>query len=146
MTGDTKAFLCCMICTAAMMALLDFFSCIRIKVIKSAATDFILDIVWWITAVAAVSFCLWESNSFSLRLYELVSVALGIILYKIIFSKALKWTFCLILSIIIRIFSTFFKIIKRILKILLTPALFLYKILVRGLLGNCKIKKFHNCR
>lgn len=131
MTGDTKAFLCCMVCTAAMMALLDFFSCIRLKVIKSAATDFIMDTVWWITAVGAVSFCLWKSNSFSLRLYELVSAVLGIIFYKIMFSRLLKWTFCLILGIIVKIFSIFFKIIKRIFKILLTPALFLYKILVR---------------
>lgn len=136
MTSDAEAFLCCIVCTVLMMALLDFFSCIRIKVIKSAATDFVMDILWWLTALALISFCLWESNSFSLRLYEIVSIVLGIILYKIIFSKLLKWLFCMMLSIIVKIFSIFFKIIKRILKILLTPALFLYKILIRGFSGS----------
>lgn len=135
MTADTSAFISCIICAAAMMALLDFFSCVRMKVIKSAATDFVMDIIWWVTAVAAVSFCLWETNSFSLRIYELIGASIGAASYKIIFSRLLKWIFALILGVIVKLFAVIIKLFKRILKILLTPALFLYKILMRDFKG-----------
>lgn len=136
MTGDSRAFLYCAACAASMAALFDFFDCVRFKVIKAAAVDFLMDTVWWITAAVVIGICLWESNSFSLRMYEAVGAAIGLISYRLILHRALKCLFCFVLGIIVKIFCIIFKIIKRILKILLTPALFLYKILIRSVINS----------
>lgn len=136
MTGDSRAFLYCAVCAASMAALFDFFDCVRLRVIKAAAVDFLMDTIWWITAAVVISVCLWESNSFALRMYEAVGAAIGLISYRLILHRALKCFFCFVLGIFVKVFCIIFKIIKRILKILLTPALFLYKILIRSVINS----------
>lgn len=131
MTGDGAAFTVSMICGVSMMLLWDIIYGLRHSSKCGAVADFLLDFIWWVTFAAVFTLFLWDANSLRLRAYELFAAGSSAFLYHITVSKPIKRIFCVL-------FDVIFKIFKIILKILLTPAVFLYKILIRPFKNLCK--------
>ena len=116
------AFVLSICCGAGMLMLWDFLGGMRRSFAKGIIINIILDIIWWVLSVSAFLWCMWRTVTLELRFFEAFAVILGAVFYKITFSCYIKRFFFFV-------FSTFEKIFKLIFKILLTPALFLYKIL-----------------
>lgn len=131
MTGDGAAFTVSMVCGASMMLLWDIMYGLRRSSRCGAVVDCLLDVIWWMTFAAMFTLFLWDANSLRLRAYELFAAGSSAFLYHITVSKPIKRIFCVL-------FDVIFKIFKIILKILLTPAVFLYKILIRPFKNLCK--------
>lgn len=86
--------------------------------------DFIVlatDFLFWVICAAAVSFTIWRINSGILRIYEFIGLISGAVIYFLTLSRFIVRGSAIVSEYI-------FKIIKIILKFLLTPFVFLYKI------------------
>lgn len=123
MSREFIAFLLSVACGAAVLLLWDAFHGIRCVFVRGIAGNFILDTAWWFISVTVFLWCIWEYMSLELRFFELFAFAGGAGLYHCTLSEVFRKCFC-------RIFYIFYKIFKFILKILLTPAAFSYKILI----------------
>lgn len=123
MSGDAAAFLLSAACGAVLLMIWDMFHGLRMVFFRGVFMNTILDAIWWICAAALPVICLWNTNFMRFRFFELFGAALGGILYHFTISQGVRAVFCVV-------FEVFLKIFKIILKILLTPALFLYKILL----------------
>ena len=134
MSGELAACLLALACGAAAMLLWDILYGMRRSFVKGAVGDFILDTVWWFVSAYLFLWCMWKTVSLRFRFFEPAALAAGGILYHYTLSGVAR-----------RIFYTFFtfflKIFQLILKILLTPAVFLDKILIEPLRRNMNGKK-----
>ena len=83
----------------------------------------ISDLIFWVTSAAVCMFCLWNFNSGEIRLFEFVGFSIGCVLYFLLLSAVVLKVFTLI-------FVNILKFMRFVLKILLTPAKFLYKIVI----------------
>lgn len=123
MAKEVVFFFAMTACGALISLLLDIFRAFRITVKPCTAAVALSDVLFCASAMFIILACVWNLNSGIFRFYEIVGMLLGAILY---FSTLSKW----ILRIFIFIFEKILKLGKIILKILLTPLSFLYKILV----------------
>ena len=88
----------------------------------------LLDFFCWIFAgVIFLNFILFLTNG-EIRFFMILGLFLGVYFYYFLLSKPLK-------RLIFCFFSIFFDFFQIILKILLTPAHFLYKIIIRYIIG-----------
>ena len=83
----------------------------------------VIDILFWVCALIMVWFSLMSADNGRLRFYQSAGGFLVTVLYFFVFSMPIRY-----------VFKKFLKFFKLILKILLTPAHFLYKILYRLLI------------
>ncbi len=81
------------------------------------------DVMWWVIFIGITGFCLWQTVSMRIRVFYLIGIALGGILAYFTLMKPMERLVGVIIKIV-------YKIIEFILKILLTPGRFLYKILI----------------
>lgn len=123
MKGDAAAFLLSAACGAALLLIWDIFHGLRRVFFKGVFMNTILDAAWWACAAILPVLCLWNTNSMRFRFFELFGAVLGGILYYLTISRVVRSLFC-------AVFGLFLKLFKIFLKILLTPARFLYKILI----------------
>lgn len=109
------SFFCGMICSC----FFDFLRATR-KIYKPTAVFVgVTDIIFWALTCISSFFIIFKYNSGKLRFYYFIALVIGSFLYFLCFSKIIN-----------KIFVNFLKIFKLIFKILLTPATFLYKILM----------------
>lgn len=122
MTEGLSAFLLSIGCGAAILAFWDALSGMRRSFARGVIINAVLDVAWWLLSISAFLWCMWHIELPRLRLFEGFGVIMGAGLYKITVSRYLKrlfvWFFCILQ-----------KIFQLILKILLTPMGFLYKII-----------------
>lgn len=97
----------------------DFFRAMRAGAAAESALVGLTDIIFWIFSCAACFACIYYTGG-ELRFYIFAAIIIGSFLYFLTLSRLVSG-----------IFVNFFKIIRFILKILLTPVRFLYKILIR---------------
>ena len=83
----------------------------------------ISDLIFWVVSAAVCMFCLWHFGSGEIRMFEFVGFFAGCVLYFLLLSAIVLKVFTLIVVNIL-------KFMRFVLKILLTPAKFLYKIIV----------------
>ncbi len=118
MSRETAVFLIMIVCGAALSALFDLFRAARMAAKQGTVAVNVSDTVFWIVAAFALTACVWNFNGGIFRFYEVVGVILGCVFYF------------LILKLFLLIIKNILKFAGLILKILLTPWRFLYKILV----------------
>lgn len=109
------SFLCGIICSV----LFDLFRASRSVYRQSAVIIGLSDLFFWLVSCTLCYACIFVFNNGKLRFYEFAAVILGSFIYFLTLSTVVKY-----------IFVNFFKIIRFIFKILLTPAHFLYKMLI----------------
>lgn len=105
----------------------DFFRAVRKKIRLSAVFVGVSDFIFLISVTAVMLYGFIYFNNGTLRWYEFLAIILGIGIYFLVFSKAVIYVF-------VKIIEFFSLIISYILKILLTPIKFLYKILVKPII------------
>lgn len=124
MNEQTAAFLLSVLCGMVGVLLWAVSDAARKSIRINMFFSILLDFVWCFAILSLFSVCMWKSVSLSLRFFELAGFGLGVILYRFLLYLPTVTLFCFI-------FCTIFKFIKFIFKILLTPCVFLYKILIR---------------
>lgn len=102
-------------------AAFDVFRIVRLQLPAKPVISGIIDGIFWMAAGIGVCGSLWHFASGRLRAYEFLGIFLGIILYFSAFGGIFRW---ILLKIV--------KIIRYILKYLLTPPAFLSKILIEA--------------
>lgn len=116
-------FLAMVVCGAVLAVLFDFLRAVRMTFKPGAVITGVTDVIFVAVSVMSVIYCVWEYGNGQPRYYEILGLAVGAALYFLVFSRFLLRLF----SYLMKIFSEF---IRFILKILLTPPRFLYKILI----------------
>ncbi len=136
MSTQAQMFIASILCGIASMLLWDMLHGLRLAFFKGVIFNALLDFVWWICIGTGFIYCMWNYGSMQLRYFAFFGYISGAFLYRITLSGLLRRCFC-------KIFEVFYKIIRFIFKILLTPAAFLYKILVVCIFGKFarKIKR-----
>lgn len=129
MSTQAQMFIASILCGMASMLLWDIFHGLRLAFFKSIIFNVLLDCLWWVCIGTGFIYCMWNYGSMDLRFFVFFGAAAGAFLYHITLSGWLRRCFC-------KIFEIFYKIIEFILKILLTPAAFLYKILIVCIVGR----------
>ena len=121
-----------MMCAAGAGAglLFDLLRAVR-RFFRTNAAAAVTDVLYWVLCAGLVWYAVMALNSGEIRAYELFGLIWGAALYFLLLSRY-------VLRIFIGIFQLF-------LKILLTPARFLYKIIVRCIEGIGKTA-FRNIR
>jgi len=109
------SFICGIICSA----IFDFFRISRKRYKQKTFLINISDILFWIISCIICYGCIFFTNSGKIRLYEFIAIAIGGFIYFLLLNRFFNI-----------VFVNFFKIIEIILKILLTPPRFLYKIII----------------
>ncbi|MCH5211964.1 MAG: hypothetical protein J1G06_03035 [Oscillospiraceae bacterium] len=123
MSPELMAFALSAMCGSAALLLWDFMHGMRHSFVKGIIGNILLDTAWWFICAWMFLLCVWETVSLRLRFFELFAAVLGALLYHFTVSSAMKRCFCAFFDIILKIFKFIFKI-------LLTPAVFLDKILL----------------
>ena len=126
--AETAALLAMTLCGAGLSLLFDFLRSIRRVIRFGTAAAAVSDILFWLAACGSAAACIWIFNNGQLRLFEFAGLAIGAVLYFCLLSKIMMRFFVYIIGFI-------FKIIRLICKILLTPLVFLYKILIVPFVG-----------
>lgn len=139
MSVDALAFFAAVLMGFSVGVLFDLLGVLGIGFKRKRLVPF-FDLIFMLLLAFLVISVFYIFNSFELRAFLFVGVFLGLILY--IFAA--RWIF-------LKIFEKIIKIFHFIFKILLTPARFLYKILVVWLFGKIKLffkyifKKIRGC-
>lgn len=128
MPRELIVFFVMVCCGAAAAVFFDFLRAVRIFFKPNGIVVGITDTVFWTLSAFAATACVWNFYDGKLRFFEPVGLGLGAVLYFLLLSK---W----ILRFFLFLIENIFKIVRVIFKILLTPALFLYKILVVPIKG-----------
>ena len=100
-------------------AIFDFFRISRKRYKQKTFLINISDVLFWIISCIICYGCIFFTNNGKIRLYEFIAIAIGGFIYFLLLNRFFNV-----------VFVNFFKIIEIILKILLTPTRFLYKIIV----------------
>ena len=111
-------FLYCFLCGIVCSCIFDMFRASRQVYNQSTITVTIADLLFWSISCFICFYTIFNIDNGSLRFYQFIALFFGSFLYFSTVSKSIKI-----------LFVNFFKLIIFILKILLTPARFLYKIL-----------------
>ena len=123
LSEEVYAFFAMVVLGVLIGIVFDIFRSFRKVLIKKPLAVNISDIIFWVLTFLISVQAFYRFSDGRLRIFLVIASFLGMILYFLTISSAIKYVFCVILQI-------FSKIIKFILKILLTPARFLYKILI----------------
>ena len=102
--------------------LFDFFRILRKSFKTNDITTYIEDFLFWILTGFSILFTLFKFNNGEIRLYMFFAIAIGILLYMLIFSSY-------IIKINVSIIVFLKKIVKKILYYVFMPILFLLKVL-----------------
>lgn len=122
MNKEVFVFLAMVVCGGGISVLFDLFRAVRAALKPNIAVNAVLDILFVMASGFTLTACAWNLNGADFRFYELAGLALGGVFYFFLLSK---WIFGAFLFVI----KNILKFVGFILKILLTPPLFLYKIL-----------------
>lgn len=133
MNGDVAVFLAMVLCGALILLLLDFFRAFRIALKPGTVIVAVSDVLFCFLSLFIALAVVWNLNSGRFRIYEIAGLILGGIFYFFLLSK---W----ILAAFLWIIENILKFVRYILKILLTPPLFLYKILIVPMIDCIKNK------
>lgn len=112
------------ICGAAGGAVFDLFRAVRKSFGANMLTTSLGDILFWFIISAGITAVIFSVNSGQIRWFEIIGIALGGILYFLLLSS-------LVMSVMGFVFKIFIKIFSTILKFVLTPIFFLYKMIKR---------------
>ena len=116
------SFLQAVVTGAASALFYTFLHSVRGAFPQSRTAKNIADIIFWPVFLAIWFFMTFMFTKGYFRIYEFAGIIIGCMLYKLLLEKAFEYIFNKIIKFFILIF-----------KYLLTPPLFLYKILVRRL-------------
>ena len=131
MNRDLFVFFAMVVCGGCVSLLFDFFRSFRIIMKMPILVTAVSDVVFSALAMFMAMACVWNLNNGIFRAYEVIGLVLGTILYFLILSKWILKCFTVIIGNIL-------KFVRLISKILLTPSLFLYKILIAPLCKTIK--------
>lgn len=126
--NEVYIFLIMVLLGATSVFLFDLFRIMRKLIKMSTALVAVTDFVFWIIFSVIIVGGIVYFNNGSLRWYEFIGMILGAIIYFGVLSRPIMFVF-------IKIIDLFAKFIGYILKILLTPLIFLYKILFRPIIA-----------
>ena len=126
-THEAYVFLCSAASGVLIGMVHDIFCVIRKKCEKTEVFTDITDIVFWICAAVIMFAVIFFVNNGRIRWYEFFGVILGSLLYSFTLSR----TFILAFEFVFNIFLKFFKLFF---KLLLTPLIFLYNIVFKGIM------------
>lgn len=129
MTAELWAFAAAVVCGVLAVVLWNAAEAFKNVFGARAAAEYVSDILWWICVCSVFCICMWQILNLRIRFFEFIGVGLGAFLCAVTISAPVKYLFGLFFEIIL-------KIIQFILKILLTPWTFLYKILIVEKLGK----------
>lgn len=121
-SDETVLFLAMTACGAAVSVLYDFMRAVRGAVKSGAVLTAVTDVIFAFVSFAAASWCVLAFGDGRLRIFEAIGMLIGAALYFAALSGV-------IYKIFLYCIKKFLKITSFIFKILLTPLLFLYKIL-----------------
>lgn len=116
---ELYVFFVSVICGVVCSAVFGFFRTAIRRYGQSASFVNLTDILFWLISCAVCYSALYFANDGRMRIYEFIAIAVGGFLYFLLLERVFNI-----------LFVNFFRIIEFILKILLTPARFLYKILI----------------
>lgn len=133
MRREALAFLAMTACGGGISLLFDLLRAVRRSLKPKAVLGAVMDILFCAASCFSALWCVWHFNSGAFRFYEVTGLILGGIFY---FTLLSKWA----LRIFSVIIENILKFVKLILKILLTPPMFLYKILLVPVYGRIKNK------
>lgn len=119
-------FLAMTICGTCSGIIFDLFRIIRRQFKANTLTTSLSDILFWLIISMGMFLTLFYVSDGEIRWHEAIGVILGAVIYFLLFSKL----FMTVVGWILRIFT---KIFLTILKIILTPLVFLYKMIKRPL-------------
>lgn len=128
-THELYSFLFITLSGCILCAVYDFFKELIMPFYNKFLFVLFFDVIFWVFGVGFIWFCIISSNDGRLRFYQFLGCILGAILYFFSLSFVFR-----------QIFKNIFKIIRFILKILLTPVRFLYKILLRVFFDFRKVR------
>jgi spore cortex biosynthesis protein YabQ len=120
--NEAYVFLAMVVLGVAGGLLFDCFRILRRVVNMKTVAVSLSDVLFWILAVVLIFGGIFKINSGQLRWYELIGLALGLVIYFCAFSR---W----VIEICVKLVGLCVKFFGRIFKIVLTPLTFLYKIL-----------------
>lgn len=123
MSAQAALFLAAAACGAALALVFDLFRAVRITLKPNRIVTALTDIIYVFLAFSSAVYCVWRFGNGKFRYYEILGLVLGAVIYSGLLSR-------FILKALLVIVNKFCLIIRFILKILLTPLLFLYKILI----------------
>ncbi len=112
MTPEAWAFILSALCGFVVMALLE----IRNTISAGLCMSIVLDVLWWTIAAGMFIFCMWETVTFDVRFFQIIGAGAGAVLEHFTIGK-------FVAKFAVFLFGLIFKI-------LLTPWVFLYKIIV----------------
>ena len=141
MTAPPEAFMLALLSGAASMALWDVLYGLRRAMIRGMIGNFFLDTLWWAVTVLLFLGTVWQVTEWRLRFFEVFAWVMGAALWHFTLRRLIRRGSELVFGIFLKIISIFFKI-------LLTPARFLYKILLgmcRGMVRRSSVR-IHNRR
>ena len=117
--------------------LFDFFRILRRSIKTSNIVTYIQDILFWILAGIIVLHSIWYFNNGELRIYVLLGISIGVLLYMTTLSNIVIKVFTTITTFIISILKVPFKVINLFIKKIITVLLATFnKIIIKF-----KIKK-----
>lgn len=139
MTREAINLLLAAVMGAACACLYDFFRGVHRLMRGHDVTVIITDALYWFIVTAGVIYYLLAVNNMAIHLYEILGTAIGAALYILMLSPYIYRFFAVIIE-------KTAKIIRYILKILLTPLKFLYKISIAFLFSKLGLKTLFKTR
>ena len=103
--------------------LFDFFRILRRSIKTSNIVTYIQDILFWILAGIIVLHSIWYFNNGELRIYVLLGISIGVLLYMTTLSNIVIKVFTTITTFIISILKVPFKVINLFIKKIITVLL-----------------------
>lgn len=123
MPRELFVFLVMICCGSVLSLFFDLLRAVRSVVQQGKTAAAVSDAFFWIVSGFISVACVWNFYGGKFRFFEPLGIFLGAVFYFSLLSGA-------VLKLLTFVIDKIFKFIGLILKILLTPALFLYKILV----------------
>ena len=117
--------------------LFDFFRILRRSIKTSNIVTYIQDILFWILAGIIVLHSIWYFNNGELRIYVLLGISIGVLLYMTTLSNIVIKVFTTITTFIISILKVPFKVINLFIKKIITVLLATFNKIIK----KFKIKK-----
>ena len=123
---EAYVFLATALCGFCIGVVYDLMRSVRSFSKPSASLTDVHDIIFWTLASVIMFFTIHHINAGKMRWYEFLGAFLGAVLYFLAFSKIFRYLLCKTVEIFSKIFAFFCKI-------LLTPLLFAYNIIYKGI-------------
>ena len=117
--------------------LFDFFRILKRSIKTSNIVTYIQDILFWILAGIIVLYSIWYFNNGELRIYVLLGISIGVLLYMTTLSNIVIKVFTTITTFIISILKVPFKVINLFIKKIITVLLATFNKIIK----KFKIKK-----